>query len=142
MKRVAATLALALTIAIAVLVLYLGPVSILTGNGGCFLNAIDGPLVVDPKYGTAMAFGDHMVVIAWGSGYTARRDGSEVSVLDPDGNVVATTGKKYRIEGGFQSSYQFNPPLPVDVFFACGSGITSRARPPVRLTTLGSRLTA
>jgi len=105
------------------------PVQLLTGlstlirGGGCFTNWAEGPLVIDPTYGTAIIDTDvHSstpVTVAWRPGYTARRVGSEVQVLDPDGKVVAITGRRYRIAGGYQNGDQFEPQLPVGVFWAC-----------------------
>jgi hypothetical protein len=77
---------------------------------GCYANpvGINGDLVADPQYGTVMenaGFTIHgktqSVVIAWPPGYTGRRDGSEVSVLDRGGSVVATTGHRYHLDGGY-----------------------------------------
>jgi hypothetical protein len=125
MKRVAAALALAL------LVLGCGPsaaevqqgvpVQLLTGDyqgmasgGGCFTYWATGPLSVDATSGTAIMDADAGATttepVMWRPGFTARRVGSEVVVLDPNGNVVAVTGRKYKIEGGHVSAG----------FFACG----------------------
>ena len=77
------------------------------GNLGCFTNHARGPLTVDPTSGTAIADSDDNpnsvtpVPVMWRPGFTARHDGSEVTVLDPAGNVVATTGRHYLIEGGY-----------------------------------------
>jgi hypothetical protein len=73
------------------------------GEVGCFTNAAEGPLTVDPKWGTAITDegvnGGFTAPVMWPPRYTGRRVGSEVVVLDSRGNVVATTGRKYRIEG-------------------------------------------
>jgi hypothetical protein len=73
-------------------------VEILTGGlgPGCYAggeSGMTGQLVVDPKYGTS--FRDRPVM--WPDGYTARRAGGEVEVLDADGLVKATTGRTYHI---------------------------------------------
>ena len=135
-KRVAAILA------VAMLLIGCGtlrePVPLLAGPpggfGGCFTNSASGPLIADPKYGTAMI--DEIMVrvtgtrppaipVAWRAGFTARRSGAEVEVMDPQGNVVAITGRSYLIPGGYVdaggSSGLNWPDLPVGVFWACGS---------------------
>jgi hypothetical protein len=70
---------------------------------GCYAMSVTGPFVVDPEYGTAMIIEDlgaepFRAIIGWPPGYTGRRVGSEVAVLDRDGTVVALTGRKYRVE--------------------------------------------
>ncbi len=134
MRRGAATLALAL------LVLGCGPsdaeVPIIAGppnHTGCFAADAAGLLMVDPTYGTAiigdghenmLVKGDVPVTVAWPPGFTARRSGSEVEVLDPQGNVVATTGRSYHFLGGFVdaggSSGIVWPELKTNVLWACG----------------------
>jgi len=104
----------------------MAPVRLLTGvpanmgdGDGCFTNAIEGELTVDPKYGTAIVTTTPpeglTATIAWRPGFTGRRVGSEIEVLDPNGNVVATTGNKYRIAGGGVDW----PEPPIKVFWAC-----------------------
>ena len=89
---------------------------------GCFTSAADGLLVVDPAYGTAIiqANGPDSVrsIVAWLPGFTARKLGPEVEVLDPEGKVVATTGRRYRLDGGSVLPDQW-PGLPTPVFWAC-----------------------
>jgi hypothetical protein len=125
MKRAAATLAFALS------VLGCGPsgaevqqgvpVQLLTGDyqgmasgGGCFTYSATGQLSVDATSGTAIidtnAGSTTTEPVMWRPSFTARRVGSEVVVLDPNGNVVAVTGRRYNIEGGH---------VPAG-FFACG----------------------
>lgn len=91
-------------------------------GGVCYnLNWIEGQLVVDPTYGTAVTsdFYGRTVPVMWRPGFTGRRSGSEVAVLDPDGKVVAVTGQNYRMEGG---SVGGNPDGgPPFSFWACGS---------------------
>ena len=78
------------------------PVELLTdvtaGPGGCWLNAYQSneELVAHPEYGTAIKYGSGAIEAAvWPRGFTARRNGSEVEVLDASGAVVATTGRRY-----------------------------------------------
>jgi hypothetical protein len=71
---------------------------------GCYTNWAAGPLIVDPEYGTAIKDIDvsgSTAPVTWRPGFTARRVGSEVEVLDPDGKAVAITGGSYRIAGGY-----------------------------------------
>jgi hypothetical protein len=91
-------------------------------GSGCYLDWTLGLLSVDPTYGTKVKDegGDppgQVAVVMWKPGYTARRVGSEISVVDPNGTVVATTGHRYKIAGGFVGP---NPPaIPLRVFWAC-----------------------
>ena len=74
-----------------------GPVKLLTGVGeACYAGGEQGataPLVVDLQHGTSFAGRPVM----WPIGFTARRAGAEVEVLDAEGNVRATTGRIYHI---------------------------------------------
>ena len=70
---------------------------------GCYTLNFTGSLVVDPQYGTAIITDDvgaqgHRNIAVWPDGYTARRAGAEVAVLDEKGQVVAVTGRRYRFE--------------------------------------------
>lgn len=122
MKRVAATLVVALVL-VGCGTLFPEPVLVtgipaeqtlmMGGNnhGGCLWLRATGLLVADPKYGTAVVTDDWAsetrptpptpIPVVWPRGFSARRSGSEVQVLDPRGNVVAVTGNTYRIDGGF-----------------------------------------
>jgi hypothetical protein len=126
--RVAVTLALSLCRSV---VLGCGPsddgVQLITGRppqaaSGCFTNSAAGLLIVDPKYGTAIrdrASGGATTTLAWRPNFSARRLGAEVEVLDPLGNVVATTGQAYRIDGGYVGGDSSWPQFPIRVFWAC-----------------------
>jgi hypothetical protein len=101
---------------------------LLTGDplGGelCYLATASGRLVVDPSHGTAIIGSggtvDGRTIVAWRPGYTARRIGFEVEVLDPQGRVVATTGRSYLIPGGYVDPGEFGrPDLPRMVWWAC-----------------------
>ena len=75
-----------------------GQVPLLTGVDPniCYAGGESGEtglLVVDPKYGTRF----NGKPVAWANGFTARRAGAEVEVLDAKGKVVATTGRRYHI---------------------------------------------
>ena len=68
----------------------------------------------------------------WRPGFTGRQNVSEVEVLNPDGEVVAITGRNYMIAGGGIGAY--NP----SAFWACGGsaartvidGFRAGATPP------------
>ena len=94
-----------------------GSGGLLTGDGNlggaCFTSAARGVLVSDAKAGTAIIdedSGGGRSPVMWRDGFSARHVGSEVAVLDPSGNVVATTGTRYRLVGGYTN----------DAFYACG----------------------
>jgi hypothetical protein len=140
MGRVTTTLLLALGLLGCNMFLPGDRVELLTGNGPfppnpgpfdpvCYTSAAEGPLVVDPEYGTAIRGSPTggTAPVMWPPGFIGRRVGSEVVVQDRAGNVVATTGGRYRLEGGYWSEtitptkenhYSFSGPR---VFLACGS---------------------
>lgn len=67
---------------------------------GCLGLPKIGVLIEDPTYGTALRQdGEGLGVepVIWPAGFSGRRIDSGVEVLDPNGNVVATTGKRYQI---------------------------------------------
>ena len=79
-----------------------GPVPLVTVEthasfGSCVLDPFYvADVIADPTSGTPSdaATGESF---AWPKGFTARRAGFEVEVLDPAGNVVLTTGRRYRV---------------------------------------------
>jgi hypothetical protein len=102
------------------------PVKLVTGSPtpGCFAANTTGMLVVDDTYGTAIVDMEGMigpppgggpVPLAWRPAFTGRQAGKEVEVVDPDGHVVATTGQRYRFEGGYA---QFGG---TQAFWSCGA---------------------
>lgn len=71
------------------------------GGVGCPANFVDGEVVFDATAGSAII--DHAGVrmpIRWPHGYTGRRQGAEVEILDEQGRVVARTGTPVRLGGG------------------------------------------
>jgi hypothetical protein len=102
MKRVASAAAVVLVL-VGCWWLFLRPVPLLTGIFQCFVNNTGGQLVVDPTNGTAIIETGSTVpvTVGWPSGFTGRRVGSEVEVLDPQGTVVAVTGHNYWIGGAY-----------------------------------------
>ena len=90
--------------------------------------------MVDPTDGTAIVANNHPsmvglsdvpVTVAWPPGFTGRRSGSQVAVLDPHGKVVGTTGRSYTFFGGFVdaggSSGVVWPELKKSVLLSCGN---------------------
>ena len=88
-------------------------------------------LLVDPRFGTTLAgYPDTRAPVMWPPGFTGRRIGSDVIVLDPDGRAVAATGRSYDITGNmlfdtpeWSSEYRRGLVLStigVDMFYACG----------------------
>jgi hypothetical protein len=64
----------------------------------CFLAGAEGELIVDPELGIAWRVGpDDIRPVIWPRGFTGRRVGTEVEVMDRDGKGVATTGWKGEI---------------------------------------------
>lgn len=70
------------------------------GGIGCAANLVEGDLVIDATAGTAIIDAGVRKPIRWPFGYTGRRRGAEVEVLDSAGNVVAVTGTRVSIGGG------------------------------------------
>ena len=64
---------------------------------GCVLMGVMARLVVDPNTGTALEGVGERYPIRWPKGFSGRRAGSELEVLDTKGEVVATTGRSYEI---------------------------------------------
>jgi hypothetical protein len=86
------------------------PVQLLTGTMPFGADECDGGgnaavLLVDREYGTALAaYGmfdndTTRAPVMWPPGFTGRQVGSEVVVVDPEGNIVATTGQSYVFSG-------------------------------------------
>jgi len=115
---------LALTLLLGVLAAACGgSVPLLTGSAGlgsatdgfvgCYTNFAQGQLVVDAAYGTAIVENGRATPVMWPPGSTGRQSGSDVEVVDKQGTVVARTGSRYQIEGGYSGG---NPRS----FVACG----------------------
>ena len=140
MRRATAALGLALCLLGCGSLIPLGePVELLTGvrpfdADECRQDFnIPSVLLIDPKCGTALAsfLAGETTPVMWPPGFTGRRLGSEVVVLDAVGIVVATTGESYSIRGntlftlsaGELSTYKRGivlSPIDEDVFYACG----------------------
>ena len=69
----------------------------------CFLPIVEDRrlLVADPTSGTALRSEDGTTIPAtWPPGYTGRRFGSDVTIYDAQGIVVAATGTYYNVDFG------------------------------------------
>ena len=79
------------------------PVPLLTATepdpnppGACYLWYGQGELIEDATHGTAIRepYGN-IRALEWPMGYSARRSGGTIEVLDTTGDVAAMTGRKY-----------------------------------------------
>jgi hypothetical protein len=82
------------------------PVALLTSGPelGCYVANTTGLLIGDPQAGTAIVSEDMSrttVPVRWPAGYTGRKSGDQVEVLDASGHVVARTGQRYELLGGY-----------------------------------------
>ena len=102
MKRVAATLVAVALVLMGGWWFFLRPPEqlLVTADGPCFVGPWEGLLVADPRTGTAIVTGDRVQSLVWVTGYTGRRVGSEIEVIDRQGEVVATTGQHVVLMGG------------------------------------------
>jgi hypothetical protein len=88
-------------------------VELLTADLSCYLGGehpVTAQLVADAEHGTTF---DGLPVV-WPSGFSGRRTGSEVEVLDAAGNVRATTGRRYWIATAAGVPYGDKFPAAVD----------------------------
>lgn len=109
-ERIAGVGVVVSVLAVGALVLgsFSAPVPLLTNSGEpvCDVAGTTGMLIVDPKAGTAIVqedMGQLTVPVVWPAGYTGRKIGDQVEVLDTTGRVVARTGQRYFIEGGYDA---------------------------------------
>jgi hypothetical protein len=67
----------------------------------CHLNWIDGTLVPHAEAGVAIVEnGGRTLPVLWPEGFTAQRVGDVVEVFNQDGELLAQTGRRYRLAGG------------------------------------------
>ena len=86
---------------------------------GCFTAGTTGMLIVNAEAGTAIVqedMGKSTVPVRWPKGYTSRRIGDQVEVLDTAGRVVARTGRRYYLPGGYENG----------TWLTCTDGVSSR----------------
>jgi hypothetical protein len=114
------------------------PAVIIEADNGCPVGAADigttdfvaGQLVADPTYGTVIIDVIHRMVdfgnpihtmVAWPPGFTARWHANQVRVFDPQGNLVAETRQKLRLDGGDvnPATWGIVPTAPGAWFLAC-----------------------
>ncbi len=81
-----------------------------SGMVGCYTKFALGQLVEDLASGTAIIENDRRTPVMWPAGYTGRQSVWEVEVADASGHVVARTGTRVQIEGGYTDG----------AFMACG----------------------
>jgi hypothetical protein len=70
------------------------------GGVGCPANVVEAELVADDNAGSAILDAGVRKPVRWPFGYTGRRRGTEVEILDRTGTVVARTGTRIRLGGG------------------------------------------
>jgi hypothetical protein len=91
---------------------------------GCYTYYVNGLLVPDKTYGTAMAEQHSPTIegpprpIMWPFGYTGYRVGSGVALVDEQGRAVGITGTRYWLTMAGIDPTQ--PNVPDKVFAACG----------------------
>jgi hypothetical protein len=102
---------------LAVVTSFLWPVPLWTAPDeemvGCYTSGTSGVLTTDSTYGTAIIERDARVPVMWPHGYSGRRSVTAVEVVDASGHVVARTGTRVQIGGG----YTGDAPR---AFLACG----------------------
>lgn len=108
----------ALVLLLAAAISFLWPVPLLTapddGLVGCYTSGASGVLTADATYGTAIIENEASIPVMWPHGFTGRRSGYQVEVVDTSGHVVARTGTRVQIDGGYTGE---NP----RAFLACGA---------------------
>ena len=121
-RRAIAALVVAASLAACSVGLPDGSVTIRTGSkgGACALAAVGGVLIGDTSAGLAFRGPNGNVPVVFPYGYTARRVGGVVFLIDPVGRVVAREGDEVRGAGAFASDR---------VFLQCGLVVIPQAAP-------------
>jgi hypothetical protein len=70
----------------------------------CMFARYGGTLVVDSVTGLGLDNDGRISHVRWPFGYTARPDGAAVLRIDPQGHVLARTGDRVAIGGGYGSA--------------------------------------
>lgn len=134
------------------------PVELLTGTmpfdaDECNADTFVAGLLVDPEFGTTLAVSGMFdnettrAPVMWPPGYTGRRVGSEVVVVGPGGQAVATTGQSYLLSGqpllqtGSGEEWDYGrfrrgwvgSSIGVDMFYACGVVRPQATSEPLRM---------
>ncbi|HET7180956.1 MAG TPA: hypothetical protein VFI15_01855 [Candidatus Limnocylindrales bacterium] len=94
-------------------------VPLLTDEVACFAGGETGSTEVlraDPEHGTT--FGG--LTVMWPSGYSGRRSGAEVVVVDAQGIVKAITGRTYHISHAMAKSLGLGPVSAYVAAVDCG----------------------
>ena len=84
------------------------------GNNSCMAALLIGTLVIDPRWGLAVAPGDAPVMkVVWPNGYVGRHLDGVTELLDGRGHVVARAGDQIEVGGGIGAADD-------PTWFACG----------------------
>ena len=129
-RRMAAAASVALGLVVVVSLAQPDRVHLVTGDPASYTFGADGAPMVQcsdlPMIGTLIADADVGTTFQdgqpakWLPGYSGRRVGSEVEVLDWTGKVVATTGRKYQMYLTFSDGqficdvYPCDPRCPIE----------------------------
>lgn len=85
-----------------------GGLSSTTGAVGCYTSGTIGELVADPVAGTAIIErSGRRIPVTWPKGWTGRRSGWEVEVVDASDAVVLRTGTRVSLMGGYHTDGSF-----------------------------------
>jgi hypothetical protein len=108
-------LVIAFAVAVGIPTWFVGGVAIKTGGisggsgaVGCYTSGTTGELVADPVAGTAIIErSGRRIAVTWPNGWTGRRSGWEVEVVDTSNAVVLRTGTRVSLMGGYTSDGSF-----------------------------------
>jgi hypothetical protein len=79
-----------------------------SGAVGCYTSGTIGELVADPVAGTAIIErSGRRIAVTWPKGWTGRRSGWEVEVVDASNAAVLRTGTRVSLMGGYHSDGTF-----------------------------------
>jgi hypothetical protein len=80
----------------------------------CPAAEITGHLLRDPEYGLVIAvdLSEAVLPVVWPYGFSGETQGDEVVLLNAEGQPVARTGQRLRLDGG---------ELPTGMWLSCGS---------------------
>jgi hypothetical protein len=94
-------------------------VALQTGSiGGCYTSGMSGDLVTDDVAGVAIIEpSGRRIAVTWPTGWTGRTSGTEVEILDSNGDVYMRTGTRVYLMGGY---WYVN-----DSFLTCGGRVES-----------------